>query len=74
MWQGRKGNHKKFYLVKWDTIKQPLAEGGLQIRDYGLMNMATGGKILWNLYSNNRHLVSIILRKKYLKGASLRNL
>jgi hypothetical protein len=36
--------------------------------------MASGRKILWKLYSNPRHLVSQILRKKYHKGVSLRNL
>jgi hypothetical protein len=33
-----------------------------------------GGKILWKLYTNRRHPVSQIPRKKYLKGASLRKL
>ena len=46
----------------------------MEIHDPGLANMAMGGKIPWNLYSNNIHHVSKILKKKYLRGESLCNL
>jgi hypothetical protein len=52
LWRGGKGNQKKFHLVNWDTVKRPFFEGGLQVRDPGLANIALGGKILWKLYSN----------------------
>jgi hypothetical protein len=74
LWRGGKGNQKKYHLVNWETVKRPISEGGLQVRDPELANLALGGKILWKLYTNRRHPVSQILRKKYLKGASLRNL
>ena len=49
-------------------------EGGLQIRDPSLANLAMGGKIIWQLFANKKNLVSNIFWMKYLKGGSLRNL
>ena len=74
LWQGGKGNQKKFHLVNWETVKHPINEGGLQIRDFGHANIALGGKIIWKLYSNSGHPVSQILRRKYLQGNSMRNI
>ena len=62
------------HLVKWDIVKRPVLEGGLQIRDLGLANLAMGGKLLWQVFSNRKHSVSQIFLKKYLKGGTLRNL
>ena len=74
LWNGDKGNQSKLHLVSWDILKRPIMEGGLQIRDLGLANMALGGKIIWQLFADKKHLVSKILWMKYLKGGSLRNL
>ena len=74
LWQGGKGNQKKFHLVKWDTVKRLLAEGGLQIWDLGLVNLALGCKFSWNLHSNSKHPVSRIMKVKYMRGEPLRNL
>lgn len=74
LWRGGRGNQIKFHLVNWDTVKLPISEGGLQIRDPGLANLALGGKILWTLFSNTKHLVSQVIKKKYLKGSTLRNI
>ena len=73
LWKGGKGNQRKFHLVKWDNVKLPLADGGLQIRDPRLANLALGGKILWKLHLDNKHPVSRILKLKYMKGESLRS-
>jgi hypothetical protein len=73
LWRGGKGNQSKFHLVSWDIAKRPKREGGLQIRDPSLANIILGGKILWQMYSNRSHPVSLLLQKKYLKGTSLRN-
>ena len=62
------------HLVKWDIVKRHVLEGGLQIRDLGLANLAMGGKLLWQLFSNKKHPVSQFFWKKYLKGGTLRNL
>jgi hypothetical protein len=64
LWKGGKGNQRKFHLVNWETVKCPIKEGGLQIRDPGHANIALGGKIIWKLFSNSRHPVSQILRRK----------
>jgi hypothetical protein len=74
LWRGGKGNQKKYHLVNWETVKLPYAEGGLQVRDLELANLALGGKIIWNLYANHRHPVSNLLIFFYLNGASMRNL
>ena len=57
------GYREKTNVGRWTSNKRPV-----------LANIALGGKILWKLYSNNSHPVSQLLRKKYLKGASMRNL
>ena len=74
LWQGGKGNHKKFHLVKWDIVKLPMAEGGLHIQDPGLANLSLGGKILWKLHTYSKHLVNRILILKYMEGEPLRNI
>jgi hypothetical protein len=74
LWHGGKGNQHKFHLVKWETTKRTLREGGLQIRDPDLVNTALGCKILWKLHSDPIHPVSKTLRHKYLPNAKIRNL
>ena len=49
IWNGGKGNHSKLHLVSCDILKRPLMEGGFQIQDLGLANLAMGGKIIWML-------------------------
>ena len=61
-------------MVKWETIKRPLSEGGLQVRDPESDNLAMGGKLVWNLFADKHHPVSKIFLMKYLKGGSLRNI
>ena len=48
-------------LVKWGIVKRPVLEGGLQIRDPGLVDLAMGGKLLWQLFFDKKHPVSQIL-------------
>jgi hypothetical protein len=74
LWHGGKGNQCKFHLVSWDTVKWPLREGGLQIRDPSLVNTALGCKILWKMHSDPTHPVSKTLMHKYIPNAKIRNL
>ena len=74
LWKGVKGNLKKMHLVNWETLKRPILEGGLQIQDPELANLALGGKLVWQLFSDKHHPVNMIFWKKYLKGGSLRNI
>ena len=62
------------HLVNWDIVKIPVLEGGLQIRDPSMENIAMGEKILWQLFADQKHPVSQILSKKYLLGGTMRNL
>ena len=61
-------------LVSWEILKKTISEGGLQIWDPGLANLAMGGKLIWQLYADKNHPFSKIFRMKYLKGGSLRNI
>ena len=70
-WRGGKGNQNRLHLVNWDIVKRPVLEGGLYIRDPGLTNLAMGGKFLWQLFSDRKHLVSQVLWGKYLLGGTL---
>ena len=74
LWNGGKGNQTKLHLVSWDILKIPIMEGGLQIRDPGLANLALEGKIIWQLSADKKNPVRKILWMKYLKRGSLRNL
>ena len=74
LWEGGNGNHKKMHLVNWETLKRPILEGGLQIQAPELANLALGGKLVWQLFLDKYHPVSMIFWKKYLKGGSLRNI
>jgi ribonuclease HI/exonuclease III len=74
LWQGGKGNEKKMHLVSWEVVKNSMAEGGLQIRDPALVNLALGGKILWKLFHEPTHPVSDTLHAKYRPNKTLSNL
>eukprot|EP00253_Pinus_taeda_P004292 PITA_04292 len=74
LWQGGRGNDKKLHLVNWETVKKPIDEGGLNIRDPSLSNLALGSKILWKIFKEPSHPVSLILRAKYTNSNDLRNL
>ena len=62
------------HLVSWEKLKRSISEGGLRIWDPKLVNLAMGGKIIWQLYADKNHSISKIFRKKYLKGKYLRNM
>eukprot|EP00253_Pinus_taeda_P016670 PITA_16670 len=72
LWQGGRGNDKKLHLVNWDTVKKPINEGGLQIREPSLVNLALRSKILWKMIKEPLHPVSAILRSKYTNKAKFR--
>ena len=74
LWRGGKINQNHMHLVKWEIVKKLVLEGGLQIKDLRLSNLAMGGKLLWQLFSNKNHPMSQIFRKKYLHGGTLRNI
>uniref|UniRef100_A0A2N9EX59 Reverse transcriptase domain-containing protein n=1 Tax=Fagus sylvatica TaxID=28930 RepID=A0A2N9EX59_FAGSY len=60
--KGGMGEGKKFHLVNWSQVYQPLKMGGLGVRNLRLFNQALLGKWLWR-YGNEenafwRHLIS----------------
>jgi hypothetical protein len=68
-WGGGKNCERKIHLVKWDTVKTPKMEGGLNIRDVESHNIAMGGKMLWNMITGKRSWSKQLLRKKYFLGS-----
>lgn len=42
----RKGK-RRYYLVKWEEVKKPIRQGGVDIRSLVEMNVAVQGKWLW---------------------------
>jgi hypothetical protein len=47
LWEGGKTNTKKFHLINWHMVCQPIDKGGLAIRNPSLMNEALGAKLAW---------------------------
>ena len=58
LWNGGKGSQNKIHLVNWELLKRPLSEGGLQIRDPELANLALGGKLVWQLYAEKNIMLA----------------
>ena len=46
LWNGGKGGQKKMHLVRWEVLKRPSSDGGLEIRDLGIANLAMVGKLV----------------------------
>ena len=72
LWQGgNNGGGEKFALVSYKTIKFPWSEGGLQIRDLRIQNLAMGAKLLWNFLGPKPSWSSRVLNCKYFLGPRL---
>ncbi|XP_026416488.1 uncharacterized protein LOC113311918 [Papaver somniferum] len=50
LWKHRKGE-KKFHSIGWDTVCQPVENGGLGIRDLHLNNLALLARMAWRIHS-----------------------
>jgi len=53
LWQGGKGNDKKFHLINWNLVKEPKNMGGLEIKDLELMNLPVEAKLVGRLLSES---------------------
>ena len=71
LWNGGKGGQNKMHLVRWEVLNRPSSEGGLQICNPGLANLAMVEKLIWKLFDDPKHPVSKNFRMKYLQGGSL---
>ena len=47
LWQGGKSSEKKNHLVFWNTDHLPKSEEGLAIKEFQLMNLELGAKMVW---------------------------
>jgi hypothetical protein len=65
----REKNTKKFHLLNWKQVFQPLNKGGLAIRDPILMNTSLGEKIAWHLIIGNADWWKTTLLAKYFNSS-----
>jgi len=65
-WQNDR-HKKKYRLVKWNTLRQPEEQGGLEIQDLDIQNKCLLNKSLYKL-CNEEGLWQELLRNKYLKN------
>jgi hypothetical protein len=69
LWAGGKTNTKKFHLINWKQVFQPLSKGGLAIRDPTIMNISLGAKLAWRLISGNPDWWKLALLNKYFHSS-----
>lgn len=64
-WNGSE-EHNKITLVAWDKICCPKSAGGVSLRQWMLMNLALGAKLVWNLYYKSDQKWARVILNKYL--------
>ncbi|KAG7984487.1 hypothetical protein I3843_04G163600 [Carya illinoinensis] len=64
LWGGV-GEEKKFHLVSWKKVCQPLDGGGLGIKDLKVFNKALLGKWLWRYHLESEALWKNVIDVKY---------
>ena len=64
LWGGM-GEEKKFHLMNWSQVCQPLHLGGLGIRNVRLFNKALLGKWLWRFGTERETLWRHVIHSKY---------
>ncbi|XP_074299645.1 uncharacterized protein LOC141630789 [Silene latifolia] len=67
LWGGDE-NKKSIHLIKWETVQQPKARGGLGIVSARQANAAFLTKLGWRVLAEPHSLWSRVLRAKYCKN------
>lgn len=72
LWQGgrRKGQKKKYHLIKWEIICKSKDKGGLGIKDIKKMNVSLLTKWWWKLETQSG-LWQDIVNAKYMQGMTV---
>lgn len=55
----------KYNLVAWKQVYKPKKEGGLEVRDLKMFNLALLSKWWWGLLSNPKGQLHQVIRDKY---------
>lgn len=58
-------------MVSWINICKPKAEGGLGIKNLSEWNIASGGKLMWDILLNKKSLWNDWIRNKYMANKSI---
>lgn len=67
--QNAKINTRKFHLINWNTVLSPKDNGGLDIKDLVLINLAPGAEVLWRLVAGKIEWWKQVLFKNYFQGS-----
>jgi hypothetical protein len=62
---GGSGEARKIHWIKWDRICKPKENGGLEIRDLRIFNIALLGKWWWRIRNEKESLWFKVLERKY---------
>jgi hypothetical protein len=62
IWQEKEGS-RKYYLVNWEVVCQPLEMGGLGVLDLAIFNKCLLSKWLWKLENFERGLAKSTWKK-----------
>ena len=68
LWEGGKQEKKKLHLVKWEKAIKPYMEGGLNLKNTKMQNLALGAKILWKMITGKLTWSKKALWRKYFRG------
>jgi ribonuclease HI/exonuclease III len=68
LWEGGKQGKKKLHLVKWEKAIKPYMEGGLNLKNTKMQNLALGAKILWKMITGKLTWSKKALWRKYFRG------
>jgi hypothetical protein len=71
LWVGGKKNTKKFHLLNWKQVCQPINKGGLAIKYPILMKTSLGEKVVWSLIFGPRGWWKSTLLTKYFTSSRL---
>uniref|UniRef100_M1D6V8 Non-LTR retroelement reverse transcriptase n=1 Tax=Solanum tuberosum TaxID=4113 RepID=M1D6V8_SOLTU len=70
MW-GRSGEKKKVSLVSWEKVCCPKRQGGLNIKGCGKWNVASVGKLVWQIVVNKESLWVKWVHGVYIKARTV---
>ena len=69
-WWGQRGERRKIHWVKWDSLCQSKANGGMGFKDLAIFNDALLAKQAWGLLQNKQSLFHKIFKSRFFPTCS----